>query len=35
MSEVMRQNDDGSWSPAKPYRFSWWVRLERWLRSLR
>jgi hypothetical protein len=30
MSEVMRQNDDGSWSPAKPIPLSWGVRLELW-----
>jgi hypothetical protein len=27
---VMRQNDDGSWSPAEPKRMPWWIRLERW-----
>jgi len=39
MSEIMQQNPDGSWSPAKPIRLPWMVRVEiaarRWWKARR
>lgn len=32
---VLRQNEDGTWSPAKPMRMPWWIRLELWWKGRR
>lgn len=29
---VCKQNPDGTWSPAKPLRGSWWMPIEMWFR---